>query len=224
MAEATRAPGGRAARWALCPVRLAFHLLYNQLAWLYDIVAWLVSRGQWQAWGQAVMPYVEGRRVLELGHGPGHLLSHLMRAGFKPVGLDRSKAMGKLARQLLLRSRLAAPLVRGAALRLPFSAATFQTAVTTFPSDTIMESAALSEVRRVLEPDGVLVIVPMAYLTGNRFIDRGLELIYRLTGQRGDGTQQIEACVAAAGFRATAEWFNLPGSRVMVVSARPVVG
>src|SRR5581483_5728728 len=44
------------------PLRLAFHLLYHQLAWAYDTVAWLVSGGAWRAWARATLPYLDGRR------------------------------------------------------------------------------------------------------------------------------------------------------------------
>ena len=52
-----------------------FHLLYHQLAWAYDAVSAAVSLGRWQDWGAAALPFVNGASVLELGHGPGHLLS-----------------------------------------------------------------------------------------------------------------------------------------------------
>ncbi|MGD1994820.1 MAG: hypothetical protein PVI59_16625, partial [Anaerolineae bacterium] len=58
--------------WAF--VRVFFRLLYNQCAWTYDLVAWVVSLGQWNAWGRTAMPHLSGGRVLELAHGAGHLL------------------------------------------------------------------------------------------------------------------------------------------------------
>jgi ubiquinone/menaquinone biosynthesis C-methylase UbiE len=145
----------------------------------------------------------------------------MLGAGFEAVGLDRSRAMGGLAGQRLARYGLPAPLARGAAQKLPFSAATFQSAVATFPSETILDTASLTEVRRVLDPRGVLVIVPMAYLSGENLIDRGLELAYCLTGQRGSATERVEEWLAAAGFRAVVHWVDLPNSRVMVVTAQP---
>jgi ubiquinone/menaquinone biosynthesis C-methylase UbiE len=215
------APGGMIAHWVFWSARLSFHLLYNQLAWTYDAVAWLVSRGQWQTWGRIALPYLQGPRVLDLGHGPGHLMGALLGGAFEAVGLDRSHAMGRLARRRLDRVGLPAPLVRGVAQRLPFPAGTFQSVVATFPSETILEPAALAEVGRVLTPGGVLVIVPVAHLRGNSLVDRGLELAYRITGQRGDATGRIEEWLAAIGFRAVVHWVDLPDSRVMVVTARP---
>jgi ubiquinone/menaquinone biosynthesis C-methylase UbiE len=214
-------PGGIIAHWLFWLIRLGFHLLYNQLAWTYDAVAWLVSRGQWQAWGRAALPHLQGPRVLDLGHGPGHLLGALLGAGFAAAGIDRSRPMGEIAQRRLVRYGLPTPLARGAARRLPFPAGTFQSVVATFPSETILETAALTDIRRVLDPKGVLVIVPMAHLIGNDLIDRALELAYHLTGQRGDATGRIEEWLAAAGFQAVVQWIDSSDSRVMVVTARP---
>jgi ubiquinone/menaquinone biosynthesis C-methylase UbiE len=60
-------------------VVLGFRLLYHELAWSYDLVSWLASRGLWRRWQQAALAYlpVEGR-FLEVGFGPGHLLLDLV--------------------------------------------------------------------------------------------------------------------------------------------------
>ena len=47
-----------------------FDRLYNQLAWSYDLVSWLVSGGLWRQWHSLVLPYLVGPRVLEVS-GPG---------------------------------------------------------------------------------------------------------------------------------------------------------
>ncbi|MGH2537852.1 MAG: class I SAM-dependent methyltransferase, partial [Candidatus Promineifilaceae bacterium] len=78
-------------------VRLGFQLLYNDCAWAYDAVAWLVSEGQWRAWGQAAIPLLAGRQILEIGHGPGHLLLELAGGGYSVTGVDVSAAMGRIA-------------------------------------------------------------------------------------------------------------------------------
>src|SRR5436190_21020174 len=97
-------------------LRLAFHLLYHQLSWSYDLVAWLVSGGQWRAWMRATLPYLVGPRVLEIGFGPGHLLGTMAGVGLRPVGVDLSPQMLGLARRNL-RGRRVAP-VRGSGLAL----------------------------------------------------------------------------------------------------------
>ena len=79
-------------------VKLGFQLLYHEFAFTYDAVAWLVSLGQWQAWGRTALDRVRGLRVLEIGHGPGHLLIALARSGRRPIGIDLSPQMIRLAR------------------------------------------------------------------------------------------------------------------------------
>ena len=69
-------------------VGFGFRLLYNEFAWTYDGVSWLVSLGDWRRWQVAALPFIVGRDVLEIGHGPGHMLLALQNAGFAVVGLD----------------------------------------------------------------------------------------------------------------------------------------
>ena len=141
-------------------IRTFFRLLYHEMAWTYDLVAWLVSFGQWQAWGRAAIPHLRGRRVLELAHGPGHLLAAMSRVGFSLVGLDLSPQMGRLARNRLLRSGvLTAPLVLARAQALPFRTGSFDSVVSTFPTEFIFDPATLKEMARVMGQGGTAVIV-----------------------------------------------------------------
>ena len=63
-------------------VSFGFRLLYNELAWTYDLVSWVVSLGHWRKWQTAVLDYVQGPAVLEIAHGPGHMLPLLHERGF----------------------------------------------------------------------------------------------------------------------------------------------
>jgi ubiquinone/menaquinone biosynthesis C-methylase UbiE len=107
-------------------VLFAFRLLYYELAFTYDLVAWTVSVGQWRAWQRTALPLLRGQRVLEVGHGTGNLLLDLA-GGFRPVGLDLSPRMGAIARRKLRRARagpgLRVALVRGASTPCPLPAA-----------------------------------------------------------------------------------------------------
>ena len=55
-------------------MRFFFHLLYHPFAFTYDLVAATVSFGDWKNWVYSILPFINGTRILELGHGPGHLL------------------------------------------------------------------------------------------------------------------------------------------------------
>jgi len=165
-------------------IRLIFRLLYYELAWSYDAVSWLVSFGQWRAWLFCALPFVIGKRVLELGHGPGHLLLALSQLGKTAVGLDLSPAMGRQARRNLQRQNVTALLVRGKGEQLPFADESFHTVVATFPTNYIFLPETLSAVRRVLRRNGRFVIIPSTQFTSKSAAVRMLEWLYRITGQR----------------------------------------
>jgi ubiquinone/menaquinone biosynthesis C-methylase UbiE len=163
-------------------IRLFFRLLYNELAWTYDLVAWVVSFGQWRAWARAAIPRLHGKRVLEIAHGPGHLLAAMHRAGFAPVGLDLSPQMGRLAQARL--RRVSTPgLVRARAQAMPFRAGSFDSVVSTFPAEFIVDPATLKEIARVMDQAGQAVVVPGVAFKQN-LPARFLEWLYTITGQQ----------------------------------------
>ncbi len=191
--------------WAL--VALGFRLLYNELAWTYDVVSWLVSLGDWRSWQRAALPFLgvePGACVLELAHGTGDLQLDLRTAGVTSVGLDLSPFMGRIARRKLLRQRISPMLVRGAGQALPFADSSFPAALCTFPADFILHPDTLAEVFRVLQPGGRLVVVISGVLTGGGLPARALETAYRVTGQRGPLPPDVWEPVTAAGF--TMKW------------------
>jgi ubiquinone/menaquinone biosynthesis C-methylase UbiE len=165
-------------------VRFGFRLLYNELAWTYDVVSWLVSLGEWRAWQEAALPFINGRIVLEIGHGPGHLLLRLAAQEVHVVGLDFSPTMGRMARKRLIQAGKAAQLVRGKVQALPFMVGKFDTVLSTFPTDYVVDPDTLKAVYRVLGENGRFVIVPEGHLTGGGLIQRLIAWLFRITGQR----------------------------------------
>lgn len=162
-------------------MRIFFKLLYHPFAFTYDLVATAVSFGHWKDWVMTVLPFIEGKRILELGHGPGHLQRALLAQ--PPVGnlkidsvaIDESAQMGTLAKRNLGSIN---KLTRGLAQHLPFQNNSFDTVVSTFPTDYIFRVDTLSEIRRCLSDGGRLIVLPAAF-PNSRF----LKWLYKVTGE-----------------------------------------
>jgi len=216
--------------WAF--LRLFFRLLYNQLAWTYDLVAGMVSLGQWNAWGRTAISHLRGQRVLELAHGPGHLLVAMSRRDLAPVGLDPSPHMARLACRRLRKAGLAVPLVRARAQALPFRDGCFDSAVSTFPTEFIIAPATLREAARVLrrptptggQPGGKLVVVAWARLSGRDPLSRLIGWLYRVTGQGEPLPKAGEMLAVEAGFAPRTVWEQVERSEVMLVVAERTDG
>jgi SAM-dependent methyltransferase len=132
--------------------------LYDQFAWAYDPVSRFVSAGRWDAWRRFALDDVAGPRVLELGFGTGELLMEMQRRGYAVAGLDLSRQMHRVLGRKLAKLGISVPRVLARAERLPFSPASFNSVVSTFPAGYIAERATLAEIHRVLAPGGRLVI------------------------------------------------------------------
>lgn len=207
-------------------LRIFFYLLYHPLAWTYDLVSWTVSLGRWNDWVRSVIPFIQGTRVLELGHGPGHLQRLLRDLNLRAVGLDESRQMGFLAKRNLL-SRCGytqGNLVRGLGQDLPFQTGTFDTIVATFPTEYIFETRALSEVRRTLTDGGRLIVLPVAWVTGAGLLDKFAAWLFRITGQAPsdlsqEATHRMAEPFSKANFEVQTERLEVKSSLVLIVIA-----
>jgi ubiquinone/menaquinone biosynthesis C-methylase UbiE len=198
------------------------------MSWSYDFVAAAVSIGRWKDWVMTVLPYLEGPRVLELGHGPGHLQVALRGKGISTVGLDASRQMGQQARQRILKQSQYPQLTCGYAQNLPFTDHFFDQVVATFPTEYLYASATLTGIHRVLKTGGTLVVLPVAWITGRSILDRGTAALFRVTRQAPDFTTQpgwesdwLEPFIQA-GFHTRAELHTRKSWSVFIIFARKV--
>jgi ubiquinone/menaquinone biosynthesis C-methylase UbiE len=200
-------------------LRVFFAWLYHGLAWTYDGVAAIVSLGMWQDWVFSVIPFLEGPRVLELGHGPGHLQAALLSRGLRVYGLDESRQMGRQAYQRARWKGLSPALSRGLAQQMPFAAGAFQQVTATFPSEYILDERTFREIWRVLAPGGQVVILPLAWITGKGLLERAAAWLFRATGQAPAWNERALDPVRRAGFEPRVERINLKSSQVLIIIA-----
>lgn len=207
-------------------LRFGFHLLYNEMAWTYDSVSWLVSLGHWREWQRCAIPYLEGHLVLEIAHGPGHLMVDLRQGGFQAYGLDLSPYMGRQARKNLRKANQSASLTRGDVGALPYASGSFESVVSTFPAEFIIYEDSIRELKRILVPGGRIVIVPEARLKGDGLLHRFIGWLFTITGQRADPADdgwlaqlwtEAERRFQVVGLATTIEKVDLDNSEVMVV-------
>lgn len=219
-------------------LRLFFRLLYHQFAFTYDLVAATVSMGRWKDWVLSVLPFIEGDRILEIGHGPGHLQRALLERKMLAFGIDESPQMGRLAKRNLLRffrsekaglghrplAYTQINLARGISQSLPFPGESFDTLVATFPADYIYDPETLAEAQRVLTAGGRLVIVPGATIMGRGIMDRAMALLFRITGETPPDLSEVlhersEESLAKAGFHLEIHELDIRSSLVFILVA-----
>lgn len=212
-------PGGILNRLISSFLRLFFYLIYKPLAWSYDWVAHVVSVGKWQAWILSVLPELNGPRILELGHGPGHLQKAALEKGYWTCGLDESRQMGRIALSRLRESDLKPNLVNARAQRLPFADGSYSQIVATFPTAYLVEQETLSEVWRVLCPGGKLIAMPVAWITGKGVLERAAAWLFHITGQAPEWEDHLLEPVIKAGFEIEVERRSSDSSVVLLIKA-----
>lgn len=216
-------------------LRFFFRLLYHQFAFTYDLVAAAVSFNRWKSWVVNVIPYIEGTRVLEMGHGPGHLQRLLLSRGLTALAIDESAQMGRLAKRNLQRAFPAysneptrpdhragyaqISLARGVAQHLPFPSGFFHTIVATFPTEYITDPQTLAEAKRCLADGGRLVVLPVALPT-----NRTLDWLFKITHQRPPETLEIirsklKEPFITAGFETDVKTLDVKSGMLLIVSA-----
>lgn len=156
-------------------------------------------------------------RILEIGYGPGVLVRLVAATGARVAGVDPSSEM---LRQASRRNRAgiqagAVDLRAGNAPGLPFGDGAFSKAVAVNVAHHLDDQpGAFRDVRRVLEPRGVfLVVVRRALPTPRR---------YRSPGLRPEGIDALARKLERAGFDVTLESRN--AGREIAILRAPVRG
>jgi ubiquinone/menaquinone biosynthesis C-methylase UbiE len=216
-------------------LRLFFRLLYHQFAFTYDLVAATVSLGRWKDWVLSVVLFIEGTRILEIGHGPGHLQRVLLSRNLLAVGIDESTQMGRLAKRNLThffsKTKPSTPadanlaytqisLTRGVSQSLPFSNNAFETILATFPSNYITDPRTLAEAKRCLIPGGRLIVLPVAW-PRNPLLD----WLFRVTGESPAEAMELvkskfKQPFVEAGFETEIKMLDVKSGVLLIIIAR----
>jgi ubiquinone/menaquinone biosynthesis C-methylase UbiE len=204
-------------------LRIAFHLLYHQLAFMYDAVAWIVSAGEWTDWRRCVLPYLPPGRLLEVAHGTGTLSLDMADRGHSVTAVDLSPAMGSIALGKIRRRRRKSPgrpttepvLVRADVQKLPFRSGAFSAATATFPADFVFQAATLREMHRALRSGGRWIMVPSAFpeWIAKRWLPENSPITSDAFWR--PMLDRLEQC----GFQARMEIVRRPRSRVLLIIA-----
>jgi ubiquinone/menaquinone biosynthesis C-methylase UbiE len=159
----------------------------------------------------------------------------LLERNLRVFGLDESTQMGRLARHNLRRyiAKSAHPdyaqikLTRGISQHLPFPSESFDSIVSTFPSEYIFDPKTLGEAQRVLAENGRFIILPGASILGRGILDRAMAFLFRITGETPPDLVDIlhertRKPFTSSGFQVEIHELNIKSSMVFIVVATKV--
>lgn len=162
--------------------KVDYQRLYDRMAPFYAPAMRLLP--VWRRYSEEALPWLPAAgAILEIGPGPGVLLTRIARLHPHIFGFDLSRGMLRRAQRRLRRAGLPARLAQGDATHLPFASNSLDGIVMTFTFSAIPEGAvALCEMHRALRPDGVLVLVDAGVPSDGNRIGRGLARAWELFG------------------------------------------
>ncbi len=136
----------------------------------------------WKKWLEKSLPYISGPKVLEVSFGTGHLLCQYADK-FDVYGVDLNKKMLSLAENQLRKKGLKATLQLGNVESLPYKDNYFDTVVNTMAFSGYPDGElALSEMLRVLKPQGQLILIDINYPKNHNLLGSTLIEFWKYSG------------------------------------------
>ena len=240
MPESERASAADPAlRATLAKRRSDVAAMFDRVAPQYDLANDVLSLGQDRAWRGLVLDAVDprpGQLILDLAAGTGTSSLPFAEAGATVVPTDLSLGMLAVGKRRLPQLGF----VAGDALQLPYGDASFDAVTISFGLRNVEDTAAaLTEMRRVTKPDGVLVVcefstpvwTPLRFVYAN-YLVAAIPPIARLVSSNPAAyeylAESIQAwpdqasladLIGAAGWR-DVQWHNLSNGIVALHRAR----
>lgn len=140
-----------------------FDLIYRAIsAWpkFYEGLTELFSLGQWEHWQNRVFADLSGKKVLEIGVGPGKLLTRMAMKGYSVTGIELRPGMADEARKRTRRAGLDIDILSQPVYKMPFKDEAFDCMVMTFILAEIEDlDRAILEMKRLLKKGGKVIII-----------------------------------------------------------------
>lgn len=182
-----------------------FYRAVHAWPWFYEGLTELFSLGQWEKWQNKVFDDLTGKKILEIGVGPGKLLIRLAKKGYSVTGIELRSGMAYEARRRTKKAGFDIDILDQPVYRLPFRNEVFDCIVLTFVLGEIADlDRAIKEMKRVLKKDGKIIIIAGGMPQDKNWVAKFLFMLVR-----GHTTLKLErdnvAYLTKHGFAATRE-------------------
>lgn len=149
--------------------------LYSSWPWFYKNLCELLSVGQWEKWQNKIFDDISGKKILEIGVGPGQLLIRMVKKGYKPTGIEISPHMAHEARTTVKKAGLDIDIIHASVYKMPFEDSSFDSIVMTFVMGEIDDLVkAIREMKRVLKKGGRIVSISGGFPQDNNKIAKAI--------------------------------------------------
>lgn len=131
-------------------------------AWprFYEGITELFSLGQWEKWQNRVFEDLSGKKILEIGVGPGKLLARMAKKGLSVTGIELKPGMADEAKRKAKSTGFDVDILTQPVYRLPFKNDVFDCIVLTFILAEIVNlDTAILEMRRILKKGGKVIVI-----------------------------------------------------------------
>ncbi len=157
-----------------------FYRAYHAWPKFYEGVTELFSIGQWERWQDKVFEDLTGKKILEIGVGPGKLLLLIAKKGYTVIGIELRRGMADEARRRVKKGGFDVDILHQSVYHLPFKDETFDCIVLTFVLAEIAElDRAITEMKRVLKKKGKIIIIAGGMPQDKNLVAR---ILFRLVG------------------------------------------